>query len=136
MIEEKYTITLTEKESLLLSAGTCIATIASGTPKVFDTIQLNIPQDHFVRKYAEACLLLLDNKKEWEVLVKKLSEFSNVDIRKQTLNDIRNFYSSLPSTDGDCPFGMMNDEICQSHEGNCNLCIIDHAIKAVSEDRK
>jgi len=200
MTKEINPLALTEKENLLLSAGVCIATIASGTPTVFDTIQLSTIPEQFVRKYAEAALLLTDNKGEWEELVIKLSKLSeslpchhhnmtddmredlikcllniqlylpwkthrlecesmnnsilgiyNIldmvhhnsnypcpndpsDIRKQVLNKLRGFYSSL-SPDQECPSVCeMNSDECQSYEGNCNICILEHAIKAISGD--
>lgn len=70
-------VNLDENESLLLSALLCVGTISSSIPEVFDGIQLSPriqKSPHTGVKYAEACLVLLENQKGVEALITKLQK--------------------------------------------------------------
>jgi hypothetical protein len=52
-------------------------------------------------------------------------------IQEKTLKFIREFVAEHP-LDGSCPFDKMNsDECLNKRDGQCGVCVIDHAIESL-----
>ena len=69
-------INFDENELLLLAAAINISVICSATPSVFDTLQLSKISDEYVRSYAKACVVILNDHNKWIAFVDKLSKAS------------------------------------------------------------
>ena len=71
MKPKTYTIIVTEDEMLLLSASSCIATVVSGTPEMFDALKDGSEYKPIV---AKALLVMMEKITLWNMLVTRLCE--------------------------------------------------------------
>lgn len=56
--------------------------------------------------------------------------------REQTIEDLQNYYSSLPEHEASCPFDEMNSDECQGMEGDCETCILNHAVDSLRSQQE
>lgn len=54
--------------------------------------------------------------------------------RERVLDEIRKFYSDLPEYEAGCPFGKMNSDECIGVEGDCETCILNHALESLRRE--
>ena len=66
-------VSLSQTDRLLLSAAVSASSLCSGTPKIFDVIQLDTTmQDKYKNSFAAAMLVILDHQSEWLDLINRL----------------------------------------------------------------
>ncbi len=66
-------VTLSQTDRLLISAAIAVGSLCSGTPKIFDVIQLDTTmQDKYKNSFAKAMLVILDHQPEWLDLIHRL----------------------------------------------------------------